>query len=175
MNRRSPLIKAMTDLENQNISCKDCTGRCCTYQANSMQMTALETEELYSYLTEKNLWNSELETRLQECITEFRLDKEITTGKNTSFRRSYTCPFFKHESLGCPLPPEVKPYGCLAFNALSNGVKDGEDCASDLDLLEERESKEEEDENVKLKEQRHYYWDKLPIPMALLERRKVSK
>lgn len=175
MNRRSPLLESMNNLENQNISCRDCTGRCCTYQANSMQMTAIETEELYNYLIENNLWTDDLEKKLQDCITEFRLDKEISTGKNSNFRRSYTCPFFKHESLGCPLPAQIKPYGCLAFNANSSGVKDGEDCSSDLELLEKRESEEETIENEKLRESKGYYWEKLPIPMALLERKKVSE
>lgn len=139
-----------------------------------MQMTALETEDLYQYLKTENKWNDELVLKLKECIREFRLDKEISTGKNSNFRRSYTCPFFKHESLGCPLPPEVKPYGCLAFNAMSSGVKDGEDCSSDLELLEKRETEEEVLENQKLKESKKYYWDKMPIPMALLERDRLE-
>lgn len=170
--RRKLLLERMDQLSSTQITCADCTGKCCTFQANSMQMTALETEDLYSYLIENNQWNDELVERLQNCIKEYRLDNEISTGGTTSFRRTYTCPFFKHKSLGCPLPPEVKPYGCLAFNALSSGVKDGENCKSDLDLLKDRESQEEEAENQKLKEEKAYSWDKLPIPMALLERHK---
>lgn len=164
----------MNHLEQMNITCESCTGRCCTYQANSMQITALETEDLYQYLVSSNLWTDLLVSKLKESITEYRLDKEISTGRNSNFRRSYTCPFFKHESLGCPIPPEFKPYGCLAFNADSLGVKDGEDCSSKLGLLEQRESPKEDKENSTLKENYQYHWDKLPIPMALLERDKTS-
>ncbi len=175
MNRRNLLLKAMTGLEDNNISCKDCTGKCCTFHANSMRMTALETEDLYQYLVTNDQWNQDLVKRLEACIVEYRLDKDIPTKGGTSFRRTYTCPFFKHESLGCPLPPEVKPYGCLAFNALGSGVEDGENCSSDLELLESRESIEETNENLLLKEKHGFYWDKLPIPMALLERDKLNK
>lgn len=175
MNRRNLLLEAMTGLEEKNITCRDCTGKCCTFQANSMRMTALETEDLYQYLRSNSLFTETLKEKLKTCISEYRLDKDIPTKGGTSFRRTYTCPFFKHESLGCPLPPEVKPYGCLAFNALGTGVEDGENCASDLDLLKNRESDEEEEKNLKLKEELGYYWDKLPIPMALLERDKISK
>ncbi|MBK23200.1 MAG: hypothetical protein CME70_04265 [Halobacteriovorax sp.] len=134
-----------------------------------MQMTPLETQDLYEYLNENSLWTEALVQRLNENIVEFRLDKEISTGRNTSFRRSYTCPFFKHESLGCPIPPEVKPYGCLAFNAISSGVSDGENCKSDLDLLSKRESEDEDKLNKELTSLYGLYWEKLPIPMALLE------
>ncbi len=134
-----------------------------------MQMTPVETKDLYEYLSSNLLWNEALVQRLKDNILEFRLDKEISTGRNTSFRRSYTCPFFKHESLGCPLPPEVKPYGCLAFNAISPGVKDGENCKSDLELLKRRESEEEELINKEMIKEKKLFWEKLPIPMALLE------
>jgi hypothetical protein len=174
MNRRKLLLEAMTGLENKNITCRDCTGKCCTFNANSMRMTALETEDLYNYLISNSLWTDALKEKLKACIVEYRLDVEIPTKGGTSFRRTYTCPFFKQESFGCPLPPEVKPYGCLAFNAIGSGVKDGENCASDLDLLKDRESSQEESENSELKEKHGYYWDKLPIPMALLERDKIN-
>jgi len=169
MSRRSLLLEGMQTLEYQNITCKDCTGRCCTYQANSMQMTPVETQDLYDYLKENSLWNKALVNRLKKNIQEFRLDKEISTGRNSSFRRSYTCPFFKHESLGCPIPTEAKPYGCLAFNAISSGVRDGENCKSDLELLSKRESEDEDSMNKELTHLHGLYWEKLPIPMALLE------
>lgn len=175
MNRRKTLLEAMNGLEENNISCRNCTGKCCTFHANSMRMTALETEDLYQYLKINSLWTKELVEKLKTCIKEYRLDIDIPTKAGTSFRRTYTCPFFKHESLGCPLPPEVKPYGCLAFNAKGEAVEDGENCSSDLNLLKERESKEEELENSKLKEAYGYYWDKLPIPMALLERASIQE
>ena len=80
----------MNELEASGINCQNCTGRCCTYHTNSMQMTALETEDLYQFLINNNKWDKSLENKLLDTINEFRLDKEISMGKKLTFRRSYT-------------------------------------------------------------------------------------
>lgn len=171
-NRREILLDEMQSLEEKGISCKDCNGKCCTFIANSMQTTPLETMEVYNWLKSEGRVDQELKVKLKKCIDDFRLDNEISTGKNSTFRRSYTCPFFMDRSLGCSIAPEVKPYGCLAFNPRVYGVTDGQHCDSRTDLLEDRDKRfaaQEELENERLKNDLGLYWDKYPFPVALLD------
>jgi Fe-S-cluster containining protein len=171
-NRREILLDEMQSLEEKGISCKDCNGKCCTFIANSMQTTPLETMEVYNWLKSEGRVDQELKAKLKKCIDDFRLDNEISTGKNSTFRRSYTCPFFMDRSLGCSIAPEVKPYGCLAFNPKVYGVTDGQHCDSRTDLLEDRDKRfaaQEELENERLKNDLGLYWDKYPFPVALLD------
>lgn len=169
--RRKVIIDYMQNLDREEINCFSCDGHCCSSRSNSMQITPLETQELLDYLQLHKRWNSELKAKLSECINEYRLDKEISTGKNTTFRRTYTCPFYTPGSKGCSISPKAKPYGCLAFNPRSKNI-DLEQCQSDLKLLELRELEFEgfeSQKNQELKEQYQLWWDKLPIPYALLE------
>lgn len=135
-NPRHQLIELMESLDKKNINCANCTGVCCTDLANSMKIDKYETTVIYDYLIKKNLWDDQLEKSIDETINKYRLNQDLSTGKNSSFRRTYTCPFFKYKSLGCALPKEVKPYGCLAFNPKVVGIKKGEDCDTDPTLLE---------------------------------------
>lgn len=169
--RRKNLIDHMSSLDSKNINCQDCSGLCCTFRKNSMMMTPLEAHDLYQYLVQTNQWNESLVSKLEENIREFRLDYDLSTTRNQNFRRTYTCPFFKHQSYGCPLPIHVKPYGCLAFNPLDETSKEGEGCESDHSALEKREQLDlnEEKSNVEVKENYQLSWDKKPIPVALLE------
>jgi len=89
---------------------------------------------------------------LKECIEEFRLDKSVASIK---IRRTYTCPFFNGDKLGCTIDPDFKPYGCLAFNPRESGVKAGGNCRSNLDLLKTSEQ--------------FVAGELLPIPIALLQ------
>jgi lipoate-protein ligase A len=134
-NPRHQLLELMENLNKSEINCAQCTGVCCTDKANSMKIDEAETESIYQYLISHNIWDKDLENSLRETIDKYRLDQEISTGKNSVFRKTYTCPFFKFKSLGCALPAEVKPYGCLAFNPRTSGIKNGENCASDAELL----------------------------------------
>lgn len=169
--RRDLLIQGMKDLADANIHCQGCDGHCCSYQSNSMQITPLETMDLLFFLKNQQRWTEELKQELQSCIQEYRLDKEISTGKNTSFRRTYTCPFYTPGPKGCSIEPQSKPYGCLAFNPQERNAN-GKQCKSLIDLLEQREEQYKEvecDQNQSLQDKYKLWWDKLPIPMALLE------
>lgn len=174
--RRQILIERMNELENSGKDCKGCSGTCCTYEANSMMVTPVEAVELVDYLKANNLFDEELKIRLLETVTKYRLDQSFGNGKRSFIRRTYTCPFFNHKELGCPLPREVKPFGCLAFNAHDVEKKAGEFCYSEKEVLEKRElsSDGEAALNLELKEKYSLHWDKTPLPLALLDFFKFS-
>lgn len=136
-----------------------------------MMVTPLEAFEMLDYLKSQNQLNADLKIKLTENVTRFRLDHAFGNGKRSFIRRTYTCPFFSNQSLGCPLPREIKPYGCLAFNPHHETLKGAPHCHSDVNLLEElAEFKIWEDEkNRYLKDKYQIYWDKSPIPTALLD------
>jgi hypothetical protein len=166
---RAKLVANMKQLEDSNISCKNCTGVCCTVSRNSMQVTPVEALDLYFYLLENIKDKVELNNRIEQSITQYGLDREIYV-KGRLLRKNYTCPLFKFESWGCPVDAELKPLGCLGYNALVSNVVDGENCASDVNLLEvvEKEIKEEFDQlNLKIKNILKIDFDKTNIPTAL--------
>ena len=170
--RRALLSEQMYDNEKKGLDCMSCTGRCCTYEANSMQMTSIEALEAMAALEEKDLLNQETRRRLEDCISEFRLDKYIQIGAGEYYRKSYTCPFFFYPSFGCGLGVDHKPYGCIAFNPCESGQKDGGNCQSDLEIQEERNLQFESIEDLAAK----YLFDKYDIstlkeaiPIKLLE------
>ncbi|MFG1505004.1 hypothetical protein [Halobacteriovorax sp. ZH5_bin.2] len=170
--RRELLVEQMFANEASGLDCLSCTGRCCTYEANSMQMTSIEALEAMAVLEEKNLLNDETKKRLEDCISEFRLDKYIQIGPGEYFRKSYTCPFYFYPSFGCGLGVDHKPYGCIAFNPCEANQEDGGNCQSDLDIQEKRNLQFEKTEDLADK----YLYDqykvsllKEPIPIKLLE------
>lgn len=65
----------------------------------------------------------------------------------------------------------IKPYGCLGFNPTASNETKGESCGSNQELLAQREDMwtAEAAENTKLKDQYSLWWEKLPLPLALLE------
>lgn len=159
----------MDSLEKRGISCASCTGTCCTFTANSMQITPLEALDLYEHLRSNNAFTATLIATLESTIERFALDQPSAGDGRRSFsRRRYTCPFFGDKALGCPLPTQAKPYGCLAFNARVQGVRDGENCASDSETLKQRESREENALNKSVQATLGLTWDKETIPVALL-------
>ncbi len=160
----------MNELESSGKDCKGCSGTCCTYEANSMMVTPIEAVELVDYLKANNLFDNELKSRLLVTVSKYRLDQAVGDGKRSFLRRTYTCPFFNHKELGCPLPREVKPFGCLAFNAHDLEKKAGEFCFSEEKVLVAREaaSLDEAALNQKIKTENSLYWDKTPLPLALL-------
>ena len=169
--RRNLLITTMEERESSGISCKGCAGTCCTYEANSMMVTPLEAFDLLNYLRDSQKLTPELKSAMAEAVRVYRLDRELSTGRGSILRRTYTCPFFTKSELGCPLPRDVKPYGCLAFNTHHETEKTAEHCYSDVKLLEERESLflREQEENSRLRKEFSLLWEKLPMPLALLE------
>jgi Fe-S-cluster containining protein len=161
-NRRDIILKNMQALIANDIHCQGCPGTCCTFRANSMQITPQEGRDILHHLQiqqdDLKLWQS----RWQNCIEEFRLDVELCQGAR-ALRKTYTCPFFSGGPHGCQLPPEVKPYGCLAFNPQTsqrNEENQGIDCQTAIETHAENELLE----TFPLSGQR-----KRPIPMALLE------
>jgi hypothetical protein len=93
-----------------------------------MQITASEAREITTYLGDEGV--AKIKTKLEECVTEFRLD--ITQGQGQRvLRKNYTCPFFSHGPLGCTLPKEIKPVGCLAFNPINPGGQGDGFCATE--------------------------------------------
>jgi len=171
--RRRLLIDEMKGLKDKDIHCFNCAGTCCTFSANSMQITPIEAFEILISLevTEKNL--TELREKLQKNIQDYRLDHEIFLGKkkNSLLRKTYTCPFFVTGSRGCTIKKELKPYGCLGFNPRTENDNGGQ-CLSNKDLLEARENSTlltEEKANAYLKEQLQLDWEKLEIPKAVLQ------
>ncbi len=165
--RRKTLIDFMKSNEEQGNDCSKCSGLCCTFVSNSMMITPIETKEIYDYLLIQNMLDSELIAKFKDAVTKYRLDYDLGTGRK-SLRRTYTCPFFMHKSLGCPLPQEIKPYGCLAFNPNGNGVLDGENCSSNKDNLVKRDD-DNKVEELRLNKYFQFNWAKLPIPLALLK------
>jgi hypothetical protein len=175
--RRQILIDRMVELDQSGQNCKGCQGTCCTYEANSMMVTPVEGFELFMYLKQNGQFDQELKARLEDTVRTYRLDQSLGNGKKSFLRRTYTCPFFNHKELGCPLPVEVKPFGCLAFNAHHETEKAGEYCFSEKEILEKRESDfqaAELKENEELKKKYQLYWDKIPLPLALLDFFKVT-
>lgn len=169
--RRKNIIDRMHELESSGSDCMGCSGTCCTYEANSMMVTPIEALELVDYLKSSGQFDDELKVRLEENVAKYRLDQGLGNGKRSFLRRTYTCPFFNHKELGCPLPREVKPFGCLAFNAHHPEIKAKEFCYSEKEVLEKREAEAQGEEalNEEIKTQYQLYWDKTPLPVALLD------
>ncbi len=110
-----------------------------------MRISALEADELAAHLRETGRDTEEMRVVLRATIARFGLDRPAPgDGRRVFGRRRYTCPFFS--DLGrCTIVPEAKPYGCLAFNARAPGVRDGENCASDQELMREQELASEDE------------------------------
>jgi len=169
--RRQLILNEMQNLANNNIGCANCQGPCCTYEANSMQITVLEAIEIIQYLKENNRIDSNLISKLQKTIANYRLDSYQGTGK-TTIRKSYTCPFFNETTRKCTISRQSKPIGCLGFNPIESGITNGGTCKSNLELLKIRENdylKLEKELNTHLKNELAIFWEKAPIPVAVLE------
>lgn len=169
--RRQPLLTEMQRLADEGKHCAACPGHCCTAIANSMQTTPLETQDVLHYLRETGRWTEELKIELRASVTKFRLDQIPGNGKRSYLRRTYDCPFFAGKNHGCTIPREVKPYGCLGFNPSAMNESEGKSCGSDQSLLARREEvwAEELSANKQLREKHKLWWEKLPLPLALLE------
>ena len=123
-----------------------------------MMITPLETEDIMTYLKAAGRFTEELKVRLAETVKRFRLDVPPPgNGRRGFLRRTYDCPFFEGKNLGCSLPREVKPYGCLGFNPTTSNESEGVSCNSNQTLLAKREDLFPE-----------ATLDKLPLPVALL-------
>lgn len=136
MTLRSKAIESMQALAARGINCSKCSGACCTFRFNSMQINAEEAQLIAAHLKENNLV-SEYRPRLEKCITEFRLKNDLPSfGGRKSLVRTYTCPFYSGHALGCTLPTKVKPVGCLNFNPTVPNANDSlNSCRSNSNLI----------------------------------------
>ncbi len=161
----------MHQLEQMGLDCSRCSGTCCTFEANSMMITPLEAFEILVYLNDKNLLQDDLKEELKKNRDYYRLDQISGNGKKSFLRRTYTCPFFLRSEFGCPLPKEVKPYGCLAFNSHHSEKKASEHCFSEREILEaiDVQFPEIKVKNEIISNHLNLNWKKQPIPVALLE------
>jgi hypothetical protein len=141
-----------------------------------MLITPLEAIELLVGLEIDQYGNEKLsifKEEMNKTIQNFRLGIEIYTGKkhSTELRKTYTCPFFNKGVLGCSLSRSSKPYGCLGFNPKIK-EDNGQSCASNLKILESRETDfclTEDQVNTKIRNTFNIKWTKQNIPQALLD------
>jgi hypothetical protein len=169
--RRQFLIEDMTLLESRGVSCIGCSGVCCTEVANSMMVTPIEMSDLFSYLLKSKTDLLELKERMLKTITKYKLDI-LPPGikKKSQFRRTYTCPFFLGSEFGCPLPRDIKPYGCLGFNRQKNEANVDQDCWSKKEVLEEQAHfNNEQALNNWIKNELGLDWDKDYLPLATVQ------
>lgn len=169
--RRELLINTMSSKEEAGLDCSACSGYCCTYSHNSMQVDPIQALEALVGLESEGRVNEKLVESLKSNISKFRLDKDFGLSSSRSLRRFYTCPFFKNESLGCSISRSYKPYGCLSFNANEADVSVEGKCSSDQELLKLRgnQFKSEDGVNQLLIDKMNLWWEKLPFPVALIE------
>lgn len=171
--RRTLLVEQMFRLEKGGVDCFSCSGTCCTYLANSMMTTPLETLDLVLYLQEQGRIDLELQQLLLECIKRYRLDQEPPgDGRRGFVRRHYTCPFFATGPRGCSLSRNAKPYGCLGFNPQRAGIEHGGDCSANVPLLQQQAESWCEAEgmaNARIRTELLLDWEKRPMPLALFD------
>ena len=168
--RRDILTSKMKSLSEEGKNCLSCNGMCCTSVYNSMQTTPVETLEVLAYLESEGRLIDDTLKKVNDCISSYRLDKEISIGRGKSFRKTYTCPFFEPGAKGCTIGLHDKPYGCLGFNPLEVAVSAEGKCAVYSKIHEERAAKFnqiEESTNKFLREKLGLYWEKLPMPLAI--------
>lgn len=165
--RRALLLDHMRARAERGHHCAACSGVCCTFLANSMRITPVETRDLRAYLEREGRWTPELLNRLRDTVRRYRLDRDVGDGRRT-LRRTYTCPFYRPGPKGCSISRRHKPYGCLAFNPRTADQTEGGNCASDQDLLHRLDTPEEAAENQRLRQTWNWPADTLPIPAALL-------
>ncbi len=164
------LVKDMRENEKKGNDCSTCEGTCCTFVANSMQITPIEALEILEDLECRELFNQEVLDSCNKTLVKYRLDQHSGTGRK-GIRKTYTCPFFMNQSLGCGISISKKPYGCLAFNPRRPGQTEGGECFSDQNLLENRErlfSSTEKELNSTLIRELNLDWRKVSIPEAVL-------
>ena len=173
--RREGLIQAH-GRESEGIDCSKCRGVCCTFERNKIHISPLEGMDLLLhffelYSDDRERWD-QLVSRLEANIKEYRLDKVLLDRSSFRFRRTYTCPFFDHQSLGCEIPRSSKPYGCLAYGPDRAGVENGESCERWTEVMKERDEKFESEEsqlNHKIFKYFQLIDERHSIPMMLLD------
>lgn len=169
--RRQILVAAMAQAAAVGVHCQGCSGPCCTFVANSMQITPLEAWDLWQFLVAAGRWDAALATQLQETVAQYGLARmPPSDGRRQFGRRTYTCPFFRGSVAGCSISRQAKPYGCLGFNSTEAGATEGRSCRSQQDLLAQQEAAHQDTEarNRALAERWSWPAPKLALPYGLL-------
>lgn len=156
----------MLDLVDTGIHCGNCSGPCCTFRHNTMQITPLEAVDIVRHLRQTERWTDDMRERLTATVKRYDLNTLHGDGRR-ALRKSYTCTFHTPGPMGCSLHADHKPPGCLAFNPQRPGLTEGGDCASDLNALQEREDEHAEYEDA-ANAAIGLPWKKAPIPVAVL-------
>ncbi|MBI2519085.1 MAG: hypothetical protein HYV97_01650 [Bdellovibrio sp.] len=126
---RGQLLIQMQELGKKDLNCVGCAAPCCTFHHNSMRITLTEGIVLVNYLHSQAIDLTDIAEKCHATIQEYRLDKELFIKSGVRLRRHYTCFFFTNRELGCSIPAEYKPLGCLAFNPTEPSGK-GQTCRS---------------------------------------------
>ena len=167
--RRSLLLEEMQRVASKGIDCAHCEGTCCTFAANSMRVTPLETYDLWFFLEKSHRWNEATRQLLLATIDRFRLDHPVPgNGRRSYGRRTYTCPFFNNQIEGCSIDLVHKPYGCLGFNPKIAGQTSGGKCGHQLGSELRDVAALEETANIQLREILEFDEQTKTIPEALL-------
>jgi len=164
--RRAAVREHMQALIDVGNHCGACSGPCCTFRHNTMQITPLEAIDIVRHLYETGRHTEAMHSRLVASVERYDLAALPGDGRR-ALRKSYTCPFFTLGPRGCSIDPDHKPPGCLAFNPVRPGVTEGGDCASNLAVLERRQSTYAGFEDAR-NEALGFAWSKAPIPVAVL-------
>ena len=169
--RRQFLLEDMTQLESRGLSCLGCSGVCCTEVANSMMVTPIEAVDLFSYLVKTTSDLEALKARMKAAVEKYKLDI-LPPGikKKSQFRRTYTCPFFLGSEFGCPLPRDIKPYGCLGFNRQKKEADIDQDCWSNIEVLKAQDSSNNDQVlNTWIKNELKLDWEKDYLPLVVIQ------
>lgn len=165
--RRAPVREAMLAAITSGHDCASCSGPCCTFRHNTMQITPLEALDIVRHLRATERHTRTMREHIETFVHRFDLSATPGDGRR-ALRKSYTCPFHTPGPQGCSIHPDHKPPGCLAFNPERAGLTEGGACASDLCALEKRQAlfgEAEAQANTALQRP----WQKAPIPVAVLE------
>ena len=167
--RRYALLQEMQVGEAKGIDCSRCAGTCCTFVANSMRVTPLETYDLWLFLKRSNRWNSATRQQLLHTVDRFRLSQPIPgNGRRRYGRRTYTCSFFNNQVKGCSIAPEYKPYGCLGFNPNIPAQLNGGDCGLQRRFSSQTPTALEQNANAQIKSILKFDEETKTIPEGLL-------
>ena len=162
--RRQILLDYMQELAGKGVDCSHCSGNCCDFSSNSMQIDYLQGIELLYFL---ECEKKDFLSQLKQTVTDYRLDYDLDTGYGSALRRTYRCPFYTPGPKGCVIAWEYRPYGCLAFNRSEQG-----NCILEVDLLLRREEQFNSIEsaiNERIKKDWGLWRVKAPIPVILLD------
>jgi hypothetical protein len=156
------------NLEQKGVDCFKCVGTCCTFEANSMKIGPLQAVEIVEFFFSQGSDLKEIYDSCEKSIKSYRLDQNLGLSKSSqSFRRTYTCPFYKQEVFGCRVSRDSRPFGCLAFNPLISNQTKGGECKHSKQV---KSSPDQQSDGLSKELFEYFGWleDSLPIPVAVV-------